>query len=350
MICLAEARFVEILDQGGLDAARPEERTHLEGCGSCRESWAAVAAAGEVLADARPKAAPRARLFPVLVAAAVLLTIIGVIVVRNVPSPVAKPRDPLVMFLEGNPEEVRSARAAFLKQGRKAVPMLLAARPGLKGSARLQALQGLLFDLKRGGATQDPDKEAIYHKLDTMKVDLRFDGAPLAEALGMVRDFAGLNIVLDPSIDAGWIDVMDVKASLLREALDLICTVKGLDYDVRYGVLFVSSPLRLWSTEAGVGLPEKNGWTTQALEGPLRDKLLRIRLTLDMQGAPASAVAEYVADACGLKVEVAAAAAGIPVTLAAKDLLLSHVLELLTLPRGWDVRVEQGVVRIEGGR
>src|SRR5687768_13075582 len=142
MNCLAEERFVEILDRGGLDAARPEEQTHLESCDTCRDSWATVAVAAEVLADARPKAA-RGRVFPVLVAAAMLLTIVGVIAVRSMPSsPVVQPVDPIAMLLDGNPDE---ARALLMKQGRKAIPLLVAARPRFKGSARLAVLHDILF-------------------------------------------------------------------------------------------------------------------------------------------------------------------------------------------------------------
>ena len=56
MNCLADERFIEILDRGGLDATRPDERVHLESCDGCRDSWASVAAAADVLAESRPKA------------------------------------------------------------------------------------------------------------------------------------------------------------------------------------------------------------------------------------------------------------------------------------------------------
>ena len=35
-----------------------------------------------------------------------------------------------------------------------------------------------------------------------------------------------------------------------------------------------------------------------------------------------------------------------PISFKGQDLLLSHVLELLSLPYGWDVRIEEGSVVI----
>ena len=123
MNCLAEERFVELLDRGGLRAGRPEERQHLDACETCRESWASVAAAAEVLVEARPQSVSRlGRIIPLVSAAALLLTIIGVILFRQTCSPVTKPaQDPLKAFVEGTPEEMKDARAALLKMGRKSL-------------------------------------------------------------------------------------------------------------------------------------------------------------------------------------------------------------------------------------
>ena len=85
MSCLAEDRFIELLDQGGLEATKPGERAHLESCEACRDSWAGVAAAAEVLADARPRSSGRsARWVPLGAAAAMLLVVLGVIAILAV--------------------------------------------------------------------------------------------------------------------------------------------------------------------------------------------------------------------------------------------------------------------------
>src|SRR5438477_8446801 len=132
MNCLAEERFIDLLDRGGLEAAGIDEEAHLQSCEACRDAWATITAAGEILAEARPRATGRAmRWIPLAAAAATLLIIIAVIAVRATPK-----RDPVALFVDGTPEEMAGARAEILMLGRKAIPGLVAARPRLRGSAR----------------------------------------------------------------------------------------------------------------------------------------------------------------------------------------------------------------------
>jgi hypothetical protein len=323
MNCLAEERFVELLDRGGLEATQPEERAHLESCETCRDCWATVAAAGEILTDARPGTVTRAtRMIPFAAAAAMLLAIIGVILLQKTPPPITKAvQDPLVLFQEGTPEEAKGARLALLKSGRKALPALVAARPKLKGSARFQALQDL--------------------------IDLAFENTRLEDIVAFVRSFSGLNLVVDPTIEGGIVDTFSIKDSSLRTALEVLSSVKGLEFDLRYGVLFFATPMRLWSTDPGVGLPTANHWTKQTLapgDVEASDKLRVIRITIDMQSSPLTAIAGYLTEISGLKFIVDAAIPEGQRSLKVQDLVLPRVLELLTLPYGSDVKIEGGTV------
>jgi hypothetical protein len=347
MNCLAEERFVEILDGGGLDATRPDERAHLESCENCREAWATVAAAGEILAEARPKSA-RARLVPVMIAAAMLLTIVGVIVWKS-STAVEKPRDPIVMLLEGTPEDVQKAREALLKQGRKAIPMLVAARPKFKGSARFQALQDVIFDLKRAAVQQDPNAVEAFKRLESMKIDLSFDGTKFEDILSFLRDFSRLNFHLDPTIDAGIVDQFGVKDVSMRYCLEVLCAVKDLDFDYRYGIVFLSTPLRLWSQDPAVGIPTANAWETQILAGDdaaVAAKVRSIRITLDMQKAPLPAMADYLTEISGIPFKLDPSISNQTVTLHQQDVRLIQLLQLMTLPGGWDVRIADGAVHL----
>jgi hypothetical protein len=348
MSCLADERFVEILDGGGLDATRPDERAHLESCETCRDSWAAVAAAAEVLAESRPPTA-RGRLVPVLIAAAMLLAIVGLVVWKSSPPPVEQKRDPIVMLLNGTPEEVRAAREALLQQGRKAIPTLVAARPRFKGSARLQTLQDLIFDLKRASVQQDLDAVVVFKKLELMRVDLMFEDAKLEDILVFIRDFSGLNVVLDPTLADGKVDKYEMKDATLRSCLEILCAVKDLDFDYRYGVLFLSTPLRLWSLDPAVGLPMANAWEKQILGGAdaaAADKIRSIRITIDMQNAPISAVADYLSEISGIKFKTDPAIADPPITVKVMDATLDRALRLMTLPRDWDLRIEGGAAHL----
>ncbi|HEV3026693.1 MAG TPA: hypothetical protein VG457_03930, partial [Planctomycetota bacterium] len=53
-----------------------------------------------------------------------------------------------------------------------------------------------------GGTTaeEDPDILAINRKLDTMKIDLAFENTKLEDILAFIRDFSGLNIILDAAV------------------------------------------------------------------------------------------------------------------------------------------------------
>jgi hypothetical protein len=349
MNCLAEERFVELLDRGGLEATQPEERAHLDTCETCRDCWATIAAAGEILTDARPRTVTRAtRMIPSAAAAAMLLAIIGVILVPKTPAPITKAvQDPLVLFQEGTPEEAKGARLALLKSGRKALPALAAARPKLKGSARFQALQDLIWDIKVAASAQDPADLAIFRKLETMKIDLAFENTKLEDIVAFVRSFSGLNLVVDPTVEGGIVDTFSIKDSSLRTALEVLSSVKGLEFDLRYGVLFFATPMRLWSTDPGVGLPTANHWTKQTLapgDVEASDKLRSIRITVDMQTSPLSAIAAYLTEISALKFKVADAIPEGLMTLKVQDLVLPHALELLTLPYGCDVKIEGGAV------
>jgi len=343
MSCLAEERFVELLDRGGLDAASPEEGAHLRDCQACRESWGTVAAAGEVLAQTATRGAGRlVRAIP-LVAAAMLLATIAVIVIRHAPSSATTPmKDPLTLFLEGSPDQAKSARESLLKSGRNALPGLVAARPRLRTSLRFREIQDLIWTLKIGGAQGTPD-EAVIRKMENLKLDLAFENAGVSDILAYLRGLSDINYVVDPTLDPGLVETLQGKNQTLRSALETLCLVKDLDFDFRYGVVFLSRPMRLWSTEPGVGLPESNVWRTQALDPAGREVASRLPknpITLDIQNSPMSAVAQYISTLSGVSIQLPEALGETLITLKVANIYLAHLIELLTLPRGWDSRIE----------
>ena len=344
MNCLAEDHLVEILDRGGLTATRAEERTHLESCAACREAWATVAAAGDVLAQHRPRPAAARAWIPVSIAAAMLLAIVGVILSTKTPSPVT-PRDPVALFLEGTPREAAAARAALLRGGRTSILSLLASRPKWKGSARSQAVLDLLFDLRAAGVSQDREDQENLEKLRTVNFTIKCKDMLAADIVKLIGSSTSTNLLLDPRVDAGRIQLLDVEGTSLRAILETLCAVAELDFDLRYGVIFVSTPLRLWSIDPAVGLRAANAWRTQAPEA-IAEKLLTMRCTFDMAKAPIGGVLESLREVSGLAIAVDEAVADAIVDFRVMDISLAHILELLTLPHGWDVRFEAGSLRI----
>jgi hypothetical protein len=348
MNCLAPERFVDLLDLGGLDAVSSEEQAHLQECDACRDSWATVAAVGEVLTEARPRRVGRVvRLVPLLAAAAILFTIVGIIALGKIAPPARTPiQDPVTLFLRGTPEEAKGARAALLKAGKGALPGLVAVRPKWKGSARFPDLQNLIWAIKRDAA-QDPAATLLWNKLETLRIDLQCEKMSFVDSLAFIRSFSQLNLVLDPTIDAGMVELLSLRNSTLRSALETLCSVKDLDFDVKYGVVFLSRPLRLWSTDPAIGLPAVNFWrrgTAGSGEVALGDKLRSVRLTLDAETSPLSAIAQFIQEISSVKVVASPGIADTPIGLKVEDLPLDHALELLTLPFGWDARIADGSV------
>jgi hypothetical protein len=91
-------------------------------------------------------------------------------------------------------------------------------------------------DRDEGRDEVDPDFLAIRRKLDTMKIDLTFTDARLEDLLSFIRDFSGLNIVLDPraSLRLEELSRMTVRAKdlALKEALDFVLSLQGMVYRV----------------------------------------------------------------------------------------------------------------------
>jgi len=340
MNCLAEERFLEIFVDGGLDATRPDERAHLAVCDSCQESWATASAAAEVLMRSRPQAAGRTvRWFPLGVAAAVLLVIVGTIVFKLAPivKPPAKTVDPIVSFLDGGPVESQQARVELLKRGRAGLLALVEARIRHKGSARIGAVRDLIYEIKATG--QDP-----YRELEAAKGAIGVAQISLDRALKVIRSTSRLNLVLDPSIPEavlkGNLDLFLENCSL-RDILELLCKITDLDFDFRYGVWYIAPPAQLWAPAGGPPLPLENAW-----EGQMPEKLRTIRATMDAEGATLGTLLEYLKEITGVKVVLHASVPDPMITLKVEDLAVPHVLELLTLPRGLDLRLENGAPTI----
>ncbi|HLY09081.1 MAG TPA: hypothetical protein VKW04_07265, partial [Planctomycetota bacterium] len=89
-----------------------------------------------------------------------------------------------------------------------------------------------------GGAAaeEDPDILAINRKLDTMKIDLAFENTKLEDILAFIRDFSGLNIILDAAVrdkvDPDKPVTFKVKDLVLKNVLKLLLSQFNLDYHI----------------------------------------------------------------------------------------------------------------------
>jgi type II secretory pathway component GspD/PulD (secretin) len=84
------------------------------------------------------------------------------------------------------------------------------------------------------GAEEDPDVLAINRKLETMKIDMSFENTKLEDILAFVRDFTGMNILLDASVrdkvDLEKAITFKVKDLILKNVMKLLLSQFGLDY------------------------------------------------------------------------------------------------------------------------
>jgi len=97
---------------------------------------------------------------------------------------------------------------------------------------------------------EDPDRLAIERKLDTMMIDVSFENTELVEILAFIRDFSGLNLLLDAElrdrIDPDLRMSFKVKGLALKHALRLLASYLNLDYVVtEERVVLLTAPYRV---------------------------------------------------------------------------------------------------------
>jgi type II secretory pathway component GspD/PulD (secretin) len=110
-----------------------------------------------------------------------------------------------------------------------AAALLLAAAPALA---------------QEGGEEADPRKNEVVRKLSTMKVTMDFVDRPLEEVLSFLRDFSGLNIVVDAEVSQNMGDdalkvTMRVKELTLKSVLKLMLSSKNLTATYKEGVVLI---------------------------------------------------------------------------------------------------------------
>jgi hypothetical protein len=101
---------------------------------------------------------------------------------------------------------------------------------------------------------------------------------------------------------------------------------------------------RIWGA-----IPPAGHWRGQTLGGAdlaVAAKIDRMKIDLAFEAAELRDILDFVRDFSELKIAVEEAYPKRPVTFKVKDLRLGEVLELLTLPYGFDVRIAEGQVTI----
>lgn len=97
---------------------------------------------------------------------------------------------------------------------------------------------------QEGGRETDSRRAEILNKLNTMRVTVDFKDQNLDDALGFLRDFSGLNLVVDAEVYTKVPEdqlkvTLRVKDLLLKSTLKLMLTSRELTATYRDGVILI---------------------------------------------------------------------------------------------------------------
>ena len=331
---------------------------HPASCPECRDMVARLGGELELLrrADARlAPEVPRRRLgsiIPLAFAAAILLGVTAFVVFRAEPDPApgtGSARQDKVdasktidAFLDGKEEDSAQARRLLVERGPEVLGALVEARFHRAASIRPDALAALILELKekRAGETGAP----LFRKLKTVRVTADIQNSPLTAVMAYFGEITGLNLSIDPALKPEEVfvslKVMDVP---LNRALDLLGFVTPIEYDVRYGTLFIAAPGRLFKSRADAPIPLAALFRRQELspEGKTAlKKMNEMKMDLAFENSLLSDVVAFIRDATGLNIVLQSGVGQESITFKAKEQSISSVLELVTLPRELDARLE----------
>jgi len=219
---------------------------------------------------------------------------------------------------------------------------------------------GIVFVRKAGERKAPPKrekKENVPKVFDETKLALKFDNTALATVVDFLGRTVKYPIHLDPRVLAGratksWsLSIDTVKEITVRQALDLVAMGTGLDWDVRWGGVFVASKERLATLPKSL-LPAEKAGEMPAWETVLRKTLAKQRISFDFADQKLVDVLSFIRDSAGVNILVtpkaAKAASNLKVDLRLAKRPLREALTLLLVPRGFtfDLSHEVVVVRV----
>lgn len=111
-------------------------------------------------------------------------------------------------------------------------------------TAAILGLLALSAQSQEGGNDADPRKQEVLNKLNTMRVTVDFANVTLEEACSYLRDFSGLNIIVDAEVYKNQSEdqlkvTLKVKDLLLKSVLKLMLNSRELTAMYKEGVVLV---------------------------------------------------------------------------------------------------------------
>jgi len=106
------------------------------------------------------------------------------------------------------------------------------------------AILTMMAFAQEGGTESDPRKAEAVNRINTMRVSVDFTNTPLEEAIGFLRDFTGLNILVDAEVYKNQSEeqlkiTLKVKELSLKSVLKLMLGSRELTAMYKEGVVLV---------------------------------------------------------------------------------------------------------------
>ncbi|HLY08537.1 MAG TPA: hypothetical protein VKW04_04425 [Planctomycetota bacterium] len=111
-------------------------------------------------------------------------------------------------------------------------------------TAAILGVLGLPAWAQEGGNESDPRRQEVVNKLNTMRITVDFANTTLEEAVSYLRDFSGLNIIVDAEVYKNQSEdqlkvTLKVKDLLLKSVLKLMLNSRELTAMYKEGVVLV---------------------------------------------------------------------------------------------------------------
>ncbi|HVR85967.1 MAG TPA: hypothetical protein VMU54_16725 [Planctomycetota bacterium] len=111
-------------------------------------------------------------------------------------------------------------------------------------TAAILGLLALPAMAQEGGNESDPRKQEVVSKLNTMRITVDFANVTMEEAVGYLRDFSGLNIIVDAEVYKNQSEdqlkvTLKVKDLLLKSVLKLMLNSRELTAMYKEGVVLI---------------------------------------------------------------------------------------------------------------
>ena len=190
-------------------------------------------------------------------------------------------------------------------------------------------------------------KAVLGKKIDSTKVNINFADTSIKDALHFLGSFAEVNIVIDPAIaekksEEELLVTLQADDIAVKNVFELITLTKGLAWDLRWGVVFVSLPERLQklpNAKPEFDYDPANAKLLAAFEKPV---------TFSFDRASVTEVLNYLKTIMGVNTVIddvlLAEAEKTLVTAAVSGVSLLDALQLILLPRDFPFRLLDGVI------